>query len=336
MRRAELVALLAIVAAALAVVAGGAAARERPAKIERLALADGALALSNSHADQAIVSARGMMPGDSVSGTLTLGNTGEQPGALMLSRAAMVEAPGLGGGRLSDVLTLTIEDVAGGEMVAGELGGLERIRLQDLAAGERRTYRFTVSWPAAGPRGADNAYMAGSLQVDYAWLTEPRPAAPVTAPGAVPPPPSGTEGGPPVAPSAPDLAPRLRLWVPRQRIIHTAYIRIHARCSERCAVRFTGRAATAPRGRGLRPLTLKRRGVFRREGRERRIRVGARQTVRLRLSRAGFRVLRRALDTKGRVAVVIRARVRGARGQRVVKRRIVLRTTLIRDGRRIR
>ena len=46
-------------------------------------------------------------------------------------------------------------------------------------------------------------------------------------------------------------------------------------------------------------------------------------------------VLRRALDRRGRVAVVTTATVRGANGRRKVRKRIVLHTTLIRNGKRI-
>ena len=46
-------------------------------------------------------------------------------------------------------------------------------------------------------------------------------------------------------------------------------------------------------------------------------------------------MLRRELDTNGRVRVRISARVKGPYGVRTVRKRIVLHTTLIRNGRRI-
>ena len=52
-------------------------------------------------------------PGTRSAGTLTLGNRGEQAGRLMLSRARLSETPGPGGGRLSDVLELRVDDVSG-------------------------------------------------------------------------------------------------------------------------------------------------------------------------------------------------------------------------------
>ena len=91
-------------------VAAGALARERPAEMEQLAAASGALALSNSAADAAIITAYGLMPGEAV-GQITLGNTGEAAGLLVLARTAITDVPGPNGGRLSDALTLLIEDV---------------------------------------------------------------------------------------------------------------------------------------------------------------------------------------------------------------------------------
>jgi hypothetical protein len=331
MRRTD---LLALALAAALLLAGVAAARERPARIERVAAATGALSLSNTRDGAAIFTAAGMVPGQAVSGTLTLGNTGEQAGRLMLSRARLSETPGPGGGRLSDVLELRVDDITDGApraVVTGKLGGLYTILLHDLAGGATRTYRFTIRFPDSGPGGADNAYAGASLRADYEWLTEaiaaPEPAVPRSAPAAVPVRPAGA------APNDPALAPRLALRIPHQRVMHTDYVRVFARCSERCAVRFAGRATTAPR-RGKRRV-LKRRGLFRGERRARTVRVRHEHAVRLRLTPAGRGVLRRALDRRGRVGVVITATVRGSRGARTVRKRIVLHTTLIRNGRRL-
>jgi hypothetical protein len=344
MRRADLLAVAAAAAIVLATLAGAALARERPAHIERVAAATGALALSNTREGAAIFTASRMTPGQAIGGTLTLGNTGEQAGRLMLSRARLTETPGPGGGRLSDVLTLRVDDITTGtprEVVSGELGGLSTILLHDLPGGATRTYRFTIAFPDGGPHGADNAYAGASLRVDYEWLTEaiaptPTPTAepqvPRTAPGTVPPPaapvqPAGR------TPNNPALAPRLALRIPHQRVMHTDFVRVFARCSERCSVRFAGRATTAPR-RG-KARVLRRRGLFRGERRARVVRVRREHAVRLRLTPAGRAVLRRTLDARGRVGVVITATVRGSRGTRKVRKRIVLHTTLIRNGKRI-
>src|SRR5690242_18835724 len=135
MRRADLVAAVAAIGIVLATLAGAALARERPPHIERVAAATGALSLPNSRANAAIFGAEGMVPGQSITGDVTLGNTGEQAGRLMLSRSALAETPGAGGGKLSEVLLVRVDDVTGGtprEVVTGKLAGLYTILMHDL------------------------------------------------------------------------------------------------------------------------------------------------------------------------------------------------------------
>jgi hypothetical protein len=337
MRRADLLALAATIAVALAMLGSSAFADDTPPQIDRVAAATGVLSLSNSRDGAAIFRADRMVPGQSVTGTITLGNTGEQGGRLLFSRARLDETPGLGGGRLADVLRLRIDDITDGtpqQMADGLLRDLPAIPLPDLPGGAERTYRFTVTFPDSGPGGADNVYAGASLQADYEWLTEaisaavtPEPEAPRTTPGTVSP------ATPAEVAGVTDTAPRLTLRIPHQRVMHTDFVRVFAQCSERCTVRFSGRAETA--ARSGKPRTLKRRGVFRGERRMRTVRVRRERAIRLRIGATGRAVLRRTLDTRGRVGVVIAATVRGTRGTRTVRKRIVLHTTLIRDGQRI-
>jgi hypothetical protein len=343
--------LTAVLAAALVVVVGlaaGALARERPAEMEQMAAANGALALTNSAAGAAIITAHGLMPGQATSGTLRLGNTGEATGLLVLARTSIHDQPGPYGGKLSDVLTLLIEDVTVAskprEVLYGELGGLERVALDALAGGDARTYRFTVEFPDTGPAGADNAYMGSSVRFDYQWRAEALPvppkATPTPKPGTGQKPPGGGPGDPGPGPqgetpNGPSRAPFIYLKIPHQRVMHTAAVRLYARCSARCKVRFSGRAQTAPRAKRAKRMPLLRRGLFRGEHTRRKVGTKQRKLLKLKLTRRGRAVLRKELDTKARVGVVIRARVKGKHGTRTVKRRIVLHTTIIRDGKRI-
>jgi hypothetical protein len=354
----RLAAALAVALVGVVAVAAGALARERPAEMEQLAAASGALALSNSAAGAAIITAYGLMPGQATSGTLTLGNTGEATGLLVLARTAIHDVPGPNGGKLSDALTLLIEDVSAGaprEVFYGEVGGLERVALDALPGGTARTYRFTVQFPDTGPGGADNAYIGSAVRFDYEWRAEALPVPPAAAtpePGAgVPPAAGGDPGAGPAAggdpgagpapgptgetPAGPSRAPFIYLKIPHQRVIHTDAVRLYARCSERCTVRFSGRAETAPRAKSAKRRPLLRRGLFRGERRSRRVGVRRQKLLKLRLTPRGRAVLRGQLDTRARVGVVVRARVKGKRGTRTVKRRIVLHTTLIRNGERI-
>jgi len=340
----------AIVVAALVgvvAVAAGALARERPAEMEQMAAASGALALSNSASGAAIITAHGLMPGEATTGEITLGNTGEAAGLLVLARTAITDTPGPYGGRLSDALTLVIEDVTAPatprEVFYGEVGGLERVALDALAGGGARTYRFTVEFPDTGPGGADNAYIGSAVRFDYEWRAEALPLPPAATPAPVPAPPGAGGGGggePPTGPSGetpndPSKAPIIYLKIPRQRVIHTDAVRLYARCSSRCRVKFSGRAETAPRAKRATRRPLLRRGLFRGEQTKRRVGVKRQKLLKLKLTRRGRSTLRRQLDSKARVGVVIRARVKGRYGTRTVKRRIVLHTTLVRDGKRI-
>lgn len=339
MKRADVLALAATLLIVLGTVAGGVLAHDRPARMERLAAADGVLALSNSLHGGAIITATGLLPGQARSGSITVGNTGDVDGTLALARTWMQDVPGPYGGRLSDVVTLLIEDISATtprEVLYGELGGLERTALETLPAGSERTYRFTVAFPDSGPHGADNAYIGSALRIDYEWRAEALPTGaaetPVPTPVATPPP-SG--GGDPDPPPVPPGAPRITIRVPHQRVMHTDAVRVFARCDVACRVRFSGRAVTAPRGRRARRAVLMRRRLFRGERRGRILPVTSERALKLKLSRRGRGVLRRTLDTRGRVAVVITARVRGADGTRKVRKRIVLHTTLIRNGKRV-
>jgi hypothetical protein len=346
-KRADVIAVAAALLMVLGAVAGGALAHDRPAQMKRMAAADGVLSLSNSLDDGAVITARGLLPGQSATGTVTIGNAGEVDGTLGLARTWIDDAPGPNGGRLSDVLTLLIEDISAArprEVLYGEVGGLERMALERLPAGVRRTYRFTVGFPDSGPHGADNAYIGSALRMDYEWRAEPLPAAaatpvptPVATPVTTPVAPAPVQGrsGAPTPVTAPKAAPRITIRVPHQRVVHTDAVRLFARCDVSCRVRFAGRVVTAPKRKRARRVVLLRKRAFRGEKKARILPVTAERALRLKLSRKGRRVLRRALDSRGRVAVVITASVRGAGGRRRVRKRIVLHTTLIRNGHRV-
>jgi hypothetical protein len=350
-KRADIVALAATFVIVLGTVAGGALAHDRPAHMQRVAAATGVLTLSNTRADAAVITAQGLLPGRSATGTITLGNTGEVGGTLGLARTWIDDQPGANGGRLSDVLTLVIEDITGGgahEVFYGELGGLERVALDALPASARRTYRFTVAFPDSGPHGADNAYIGSSVRFDYEWRADPLPPTatatptPTATPPAGKPKPAPVPAGKPIkgqsgspTPVGPTTAPRITLRVPHQRVMHTAAVRLYARCDVACKVRFSGRVKTARRARRARVAVLLRKRLFRGERRSRIVPVTGERGMALKLTPRGRRVLRRELDRHGRVAVVIRARVKGAAGVRRVRKRIVLHTTLIRNGVRI-
>ena len=159
-------------------------------------MVSGELHVTNSRDGQAIFQAQGLSPGESVTGTVQLSNTGDLTGDLGFQQLDVQDQPGTNGGRLSDAVHLDVDDVTGGSDVpvfAGQLGSFQASSLGSIAPGEARTYRFTASLPDGGappsPTAGDNAYAGSALTVRYLWTaTAPDPGDGGTGGG-------GTDGG---------------------------------------------------------------------------------------------------------------------------------------------
>jgi len=335
-RRAAAAGLL--LALVVALVATAAPARERPAEVGRMA-AEGAARLSAAGGGHAIITAAGLRPGQSVAGLIALANVGETRGRLWLRRTAMLDTPGRFGGRLSDALLLRVEELGGGSWT-GPLSGPDTLDLGVMEPGEGRSYKLTLTLPDTGPHGADNGVQGSSVTIDWAWVTEsvggpvvtptptatPVPTATAT-PGGTPP---SARPTPTATPEAPlpvrGLPPRLELRIPQQRVLGTRGITLYGNCDRPCLLSLSARVQTAPLARAS-ARTLLSRHVFRKLGVRRSLpsKGSAEGRIRLQLTPRAVRTLKRALHHRGRVAVVVVARVRGATGgTRTVTRRIVL------------
>jgi Ca2+-binding RTX toxin-like protein len=168
--------------------------------------AAGALSLSNSKEGAAIFTASNLAPGHSTEGTVTIANTGSAAGSLALSATELSDSPGTYGGNLSEVLDLQIAETGSGtEVYSGTLDSMPEQQLGPLAAGESRTYRFSVRMADGGAAPSDytgdNLYQRATTSLSYDWtLTEipdeggpeplaspePPPAAPATPAPAAP------------------------------------------------------------------------------------------------------------------------------------------------------
>ena len=342
MTRPRTIAAGVLLAVAIALVATAAPARERPAELGRMA-AQGAVTLSAaSGTGHAILTASGLRPGQSVSGNVALANVGESRGRLTLQRTGMVDTPGRFGGRLSDALLLRVEELGGGSST-GPLSGPDALDLGIMEPGEGRSYKLTLTLPDTGPLGRDNGVQGSSVTIDWAWITEsvgpPAPATPTPTPTATPTatatPGPGAPGAPPAPPATVTRddyepqpvrrAPRLELRIPHQRVLATRGISMFGRCDQPCRISFRARVTTSPVARAA-ARTLQRRRVFRslRGPRYLPSKGTAERRLRLRLTPRAVRTLKHTMHVRGRVAVVIIARVRGAGGARSVTRRIVL------------
>jgi len=119
--------------------------------------------LGSSAPNQAIVAASGMRPGDSRQGEITISNQGTVAGAVTL------KAAGLTGTALAAVIDLKLEDTTGGgatQKWSGKLGSFASVGLGSFAAAASRSYRVTLSWPAAS---ADPALQGASTSLSFQW-----------------------------------------------------------------------------------------------------------------------------------------------------------------------
>jgi spore coat-associated protein N len=151
--------------------------------------ANGALALTNSHAGAAIFDGEGLRPGVPVNGSVTIGNTGAAQAELAIAATAESDAPGAGGGDLWSALQLRISDftdpAAPVVLYDGPLAQLGRRDLRALAVGAARTYLLTAELPPAG----GDAFQGARLSLGFAWTAQgasPATATPTAAPPVAP------------------------------------------------------------------------------------------------------------------------------------------------------
>jgi hypothetical protein len=106
----------------------------------------GTLAHSNDRNGQVMITATGLEPGGSTSGTMTLTGAGNVTGAYTLTPASLVNVPV--SPALSDTLDLIVEDVADGEtLYDGPVGAFSEAELGEIAPGATRSYHLTVEYP---------------------------------------------------------------------------------------------------------------------------------------------------------------------------------------------
>lgn len=133
------------------------------------AFAAGRVGQQNSRAGQLIVSASGMVPGQSTTRTLTLTNSGDVDSTSTLSES-VVDSPGPAGVKLSGELRLTVADVTDPSsprtIYDGALGAMGDETLGTFAPGATRQYRFTVAFP---DDASQNEYQGAATDVEFDW-----------------------------------------------------------------------------------------------------------------------------------------------------------------------
>lgn len=224
----------------------------------------GALRVSNSGDGQAILSAAGMRPGDTATGTVTIANQSDGAAAFALDPADRTEVAGRGGGRLAAALRLVVRDLGSSQVVySGTLVALSKATLGTWSAGESHTYRFDVTLPAGHP-GA-NALQGATTGITFRWSAQaaatPPPSTTTTTDPVIPPPSGGDPGGgqttttttpPPPADTRP---PVLRLIAGKPQKLRRGSVTFKARCDEDCRL-----VAASARGAKLKAPSLIRAG----------------------------------------------------------------------------
>ena len=122
-----------------------------------ISMVSGELHVTNSRDGQAIFQAQGLAPGESVTGTVQLSNTGDLTGDLGFQQLDVQDQPGANGGRLSDAVHLDVEDVTGGSLVpvfAGQLGASRTARSATSRPARRAPIASRRRCRTAAPRPA--------------------------------------------------------------------------------------------------------------------------------------------------------------------------------------
>ena len=165
-RLAALAVLLAALILVLSVTIASSDARDTSVKVNAgNAFSAGSMALVNSRSGSAVISASGLMPGGSATGSLTLTAQGNYTAAVTLANAGISDTPS--SPALSQALTLLVEDVTGTPQTlwSGTMSSLSAVSLGQITSGSTRTYRFTVTFPSGGAvPGLQNASTTMTLR----------------------------------------------------------------------------------------------------------------------------------------------------------------------------
>lgn len=226
----------------------GVAAQQPTASV---ADSDGAFAQTNSRAGMPVLAAAEIGPGDSVSGSVTIANTGTLGGAFSLSARDIVDTPSAGG--LARRLVVEARDLASSApLYQGALSELEAVPVGYIAPGASRSYAIIASFPHGS---GDNAYAGSGASFRLVWDgVEAAPPA-ETKEGAPPadtqhdlPPADAQHGAPPPPPPL-----RLRVWTPRiQRVLAHKRLLIRAHCNRPCRIALRGSVRIGERSAPLR------------------------------------------------------------------------------------
>jgi spore coat-associated protein N len=158
--------------AAVAVAVGSSASFTASSANPSNTFAAGTLSILNSNEALAVLTASGMKPGDSATGTVDVQNTGSLSGAFTLSRSNIVDSDV--GNPLSAKLNLVVKDCGDfsstcdvGDPVkySGTIAAMGSTALGTFAGNEEHRYEFAVTFDSS----ADDVYQGANSSVQFDW-----------------------------------------------------------------------------------------------------------------------------------------------------------------------
>jgi hypothetical protein len=165
----KILATVAAVAAVSVATIGGTFANftATPTTISNNAFAAGSLTMTRSGTG-AILSSSGMKIGETVSGSVTITNTGTIAGAYSLSGSTSGSAALAG--QLHLVIYKDNDGVPASQVYDGSLSGFASAALGTFAAnGDAHTFYFHVDLPTTGTDAGDNAFQGLSTSAEFTW-----------------------------------------------------------------------------------------------------------------------------------------------------------------------
>jgi len=166
---------LAALTASVAVAVGSSASFSASSANPSNTFAAGTLTILNSKEGLAVLTASGMKPGDSATGTVDVQNTGSLSGAFTLAKSGIVDSDGVN--PLSAKLDLVVKDCGDfssgtptcdvGDPVkyTGTVASMGTVALGTFTASEKHRYQFAVTFNSS----AGNAYQGGTSSVQFDW-----------------------------------------------------------------------------------------------------------------------------------------------------------------------
>jgi hypothetical protein len=166
---------LAALTASVAVAVGSSASFSASSANPSNTFAAGTLTILNSKEGLAVLTASGMKPGDSSTGTVDVQNSGSLSGVFTLAKSGIVDSDG--SNPLSAKLNLVVKDcgdfssgtptcdVGDPQMYSGTIASMGTIALGTFAASEKHRYEFAVTFDSS----AGDVYQGDTSSVQFDW-----------------------------------------------------------------------------------------------------------------------------------------------------------------------